>query len=143
MNHPAPRLLLFRIAALYAILTFCTTAQAEVVDVSSAELQALLAKGVPVVDVRLAEEWAETGVLAGSHRMTFFDARGGYDAKAWYGQLGEVATPEDPVILICLTGSRSRVIANWLSGGMGHERVYNVAGGIDDWLRQGLPVKRN
>ncbi len=114
--------------------------RAEVIHISSDELQSLVSRGVPVVDIRVAWEWRETGVVPGSRKMTFFDDRGGYDAGAWLASLGRVAGRDEPVILICHTGVRSRVIANWLSGGVGYRRVYNVTRGIDDWIRRGHPT---
>ena len=89
-------------------------------------VQSLVSRGVPVVDIRVAWEWRETGVVPGSRKMMFFDDRGGYDAGAWLASLSRVAGRDEPVILICHTGVRSRVIANWLSGGVGYSRVYNV-----------------
>ena len=129
--------------ALFSLLVAPLTLRAEVVNISSTELKSLADQGVPLIDVRLAEEWIETGVVPGSLKMTFFDEKGGYDAKAWFGELNQVAGRDEPVILICHTGVRSKVIANWLSGGMGYARVYNVTRGIDDWTRRGLPVVRD
>jgi rhodanese-related sulfurtransferase len=129
--------------ALFLLLLVSLPLRAEVINISSAELGSLAERGVPIIDVRLAEEWIQTGVVPGSNKMTFFDEKGGYDAKKWFAELNQVAGREDPVILICLTGVRSRVIANWLSGGMGYAQVYNVTRGIDDWMRRGLPVVRD
>lgn len=134
------RIILLRILLLLCLLLSTLPLRAEVVDISSAELQSLVSRGVPVVDIRVAWEWRETGVVPGSRKMTFFDDRGGYDAGAWLASLSRVAGRGEPVILICHTGVRSRVIANWLSGGVGYSRVYNVTRGIDDWIRRGHPT---
>ena len=142
MNRILNRRFRAQILALLAALVFCLPAGADVVNISSAELVTLSSNGVPVIDVRLVEEWIDTGVVPGSLKMTFFDEKGGYDAKGWLTDLSRVASRDDPVILICHTGVRSRVIANWLSNGMGYDRVYNVTRGIDDWIRRGLPVVR-
>lgn len=133
------RIILLRILLPLCLLLSTLPLRAEVVNISSAELQSLVSRGVPVVDIRVAWEWRETGVVPGSRKMTFFDDRGGYDAGAWLASLSRVADRE-PVILICHTGVRSRVIANWLSGGVGYRRVYNVTQGIDDWIRRGHPT---
>ena len=130
------------LVALASAFWICLPVSADVVNISSAELESLSTEGVPVVDVRLLEEWIDTGVVPGSLKMTFFDEKGGYDAKAWLKGLDQVASRDDPLILICHTGVRSRVIANWLSNGMGYDTVYNVTRGIDDWIRRGLPVVR-
>ena len=49
---------------------------ADVIHVDSAGLQRLRTEGVTVIDVRRAEEWSKTGVIEGSHLLTFFDAKG-------------------------------------------------------------------
>ena len=53
------------------------------VDIGNDELEALLAQGVPIVDIRTAPEWGQTGVVRGSYLLTFFDAYGQYDAKGF------------------------------------------------------------
>ena len=44
--------------------------------VDNSELKTLIAQGVPVYDVRRAEEWRATGVVEGSHTLTYVDAAG-------------------------------------------------------------------
>lgn len=134
------RIILLRFMLPLFLLLSALPLRAEVIHISSEELQSLISRGLPVVDIRVAWEWRETGVVPGSRKMTFFDDRGGYDAGAWLASLGRVADRDDPVILICHTGTRSRVIANWLSEGIGYKRVYNVTRGIDDWIRRGYPT---
>ena len=51
-------------------------ARADVVDIDNAELAKLAASGVPVIDIRTRPEWEETGIVPGSHLLTFFDERG-------------------------------------------------------------------
>ena len=58
-------------------------AQAEIVDVDNAELARLIAAGVPVIDIRTAGEWDETGIVPGSHPLTYFDDKGNADPAAW------------------------------------------------------------
>ncbi len=50
--------------------------------------------------------------------------------------------PKDrPVMVICATGNRSMQVTGYLLGS-GWIDVGNVAGGIDGWMRLGLPVRR-
>jgi rhodanese-related sulfurtransferase len=50
--------------------------------------------------------------------------------------------PKDrPVMVICASGSRSLNVVSYLLAS-GWEDVGNVAGGIDTWMRMGLPVRR-
>ena len=113
---------------------------ADVVNVSPNELSRLAATGVPVIDIRTAPEWKETGVLAGSRLMTFFDEKGQVDAEAWVQKLKSTAGPSQPVILICRTGNRTNVVSQFLSKQVGYKTVYNATGGIQSWLKAGFPV---
>ena len=114
--------------------------RAEVVNIDNQELEALLAQGVPVIDIRRADEWRQTGVIEGSHLHTFFDQRGRYDLAAWLEKLQAIAGKEDPFILICRTGNRTGILSRFLDQKLGYKKVYNVRRGITDWIRQGNPV---
>jgi len=120
----------------------CLSARAELTNVSNLELQALIESGVPVVDVRRADEWAKTGVVEGSHKLTFFDKNGDYDANKWLEQLSQIADKDQPVILICQTGVRSKVVSNWLSNGLGYRQIYNVTDGISHWIDSKHPTSK-
>ena len=123
-----------------AALAVAQPLQAQVENVGSARVRALIESGVAVVDVRTPAEWQHTGVLAGSRLLTFFDERGAYDVDAWLNSLREIAARGEPVVLICQQGVRSKVISRFLDEQVGYERVYDAAGGIADWIRQGLPT---
>lgn len=115
------------------LLFFGSIAQAEVIDIDTKALQTLLDQGVPIVDVRRADEWQDTGVIDKSHLLTFFDKRGNYNSQKWLKSLDSIAKPDEPVILICRSGNRSEKVSEWLSEQQGYTRVYNVADGIIDW----------
>ena len=46
------------------LLTLCSVAHAEVIDIDNAQLEKLIQSGVPVIDIRLQREWEETGIVA-------------------------------------------------------------------------------
>jgi rhodanese-related sulfurtransferase len=55
-------------------------------------------------------------------------------------RIGEL--PGDrPLMIVCHSGSRSSAVTGFLARS-GRTDVVNVAGGMDAWERQGLPVKR-
>ena len=116
------------------------TANAELFEVDNHELQQLLENNTTMIDVRRADEWQATGVVDSSHLFTFFDQYGRFDAEGWLSKLGQIANSEEPVILICQTGARSRVIGYWLSAKLGFNRVYNVSDGIESWKKAGNSV---
>ena len=119
------------------LLSIINMARAEVVDIDNEALQKLIADGVTLVDLRRPDEWKNTGVVKGSQLMTFFDAKGEYDAQAWLTQLGGIVKQDAPVILICHSGNRSNVVSRWLSKEVGFEKVYNVTNGIVAWQADG------
>src|SRR5512137_222010 len=129
------KILLFCCLALAAALT-----RAEVIDIDNAELAQLLKQGVPVVDIRLQSEWEDTGIVAGSQLLTFFDERGRHDAAAWLEKLKPTAGANQPVIVICRTGNRTKPVSQFLSQQAGYAKVYNVRSGIKGWIAGGNPV---
>ena len=125
-------------AALLAALCFIPAfAPAEVVDIGNDKLQALIADGVPVIDVRRADEWHATGVIEGSHLVTFFDETGAYDKIAWKRAVDEIVAADEPVVLICRTGRRTELVSRWLDKAALHRTVYNVRNGIVSWTGTG------
>ena len=123
----------FLLAACLALLTM--TVHAEVIDIDNAELARLTAKGVPLVDIRLQAEWEETGIVAGSQLLTFFDERGRANPADWLAKVKPIAKPGEPLIVICRTGNRTRAVSQFLSQQAGYSKVYNVKAGIMGWLR--------
>jgi len=113
---------------------------AEVKHINNEELKQLLTENVPIIDIRRAEEWQQTGVVEDSHLMTFFDKKGKYDFPKWLAALDKIAKKDQPFILICRTGNRTNVLSNALSKKLGYKHVYNVKKGITHWKREGLPV---
>ncbi len=115
-------------------------ARAEVVDIDNAELAKLAASGVPVIDIRTRPEWEQTGIVPGSHLLTFFDERGNADPVTWLERAKSIARPGDPVIVICRTGNRTKALSQFLSQRAGYAKVYNVRNGIVAWGKEGRPV---
>ena len=125
---------LFALLALIAPLCL-TPAFADRIDIDNEKLQSLIEEGVPVVDVRRVDEWKTTGVIDGSHLLTFFDEKGNYDQEKWLGELTELLNPEEPFVLICQSGARSFNVSDWL--GKNFNQVYNVQKGIGHWISEG------
>ncbi|HEY5635183.1 MAG TPA: rhodanese-like domain-containing protein [Burkholderiaceae bacterium] len=138
MRLPSPLLVLA--LALLAALAACSPSRFENID--NAKLQALIEQGVRVYDVRRPDEWRETGVIAGSRKLTFVDEQGRLMPEFAARFRSEVG-PDDPVILICRVGNRTRALAGLLSEELGYKRVYNVRDGITGWLREGRAVARD
>jgi rhodanese-related sulfurtransferase len=110
--------------------------------VNNAELKALLAQGVPIYDVRRPDEWQQTGVVQGSHQLTFVDA-GSRLNPAFFPTFTQQVARDQPVIIICRSGSRSDKLARELMAEHGYTKVYNVSNGMNGWLAEANPVVRN
>ena len=129
-----------QLALAVALGVSAMTAQAEVVEIDAAEAARLTAKGIPLIDIRTEGEWKSSGVIAGSRLLTFFDAQGRADPAQWLAEARPIAGPEQPLILICRSGKRTRVAAQFLSEQAGYKKVYHVSGGIGGWVDAGRPL---
>ncbi|OAN50586.1 hypothetical protein A6A04_17955 [Paramagnetospirillum marisnigri] len=128
--------------ALVALLLSAAPAFAQsLTHVDNAALQALMAKGVPLVDIRTPPEWAQTGTIKGAHRIMAFDERGKL-APDFIEKLAAVAKPGEEVALICRTGNRTGFLGKALTEQVGYTKVYNVEKGIVRWMSEGRPVER-
>ena len=87
---------------------------ADIYEVKNNKIIILMESGVPLIDIRTKREWYETGVIKKSNLLTFFDKDGNYNVKEWMSKLKEIASNKDPVIIICRSGRRSRIVANFL-----------------------------
>lgn len=124
-----------------AVLLAGTVAlRADVSRLDSAELERFLERGVPVIDIRTPEEWRETGVIEGSHLLTFFDAQGRVDVRAWLRALTAIASRNEPFALICDSGGRSSLVGRFLDARLGFRHVHDVPGGIAQWRAENRPT---
>lgn len=115
-------------AANVAPATYTTLTVQQAHEQASADQNAIL------VDVREPSEWTTTGVPQGATLISLNSVTG--------VRSGEVAgLPKDqPIYVICNSGNRSRVAAEHLIN-LGYSTVYNIDGGIQDWLRADLPTE--
>ena len=84
---------------------------------------------VPIVDIRTPGEWKETGLLKGAIPIMLFDERGNYDLRKFLKQLNNAVDTTKPFAIICRTGSRTTVLANFLSKKMNY-KVINLKSGM-------------
>lgn len=127
------------VASILLLVTF--SVYADVTEVDNQKLQTLIESGVPVIDVRREDEWLKTGVIEGAHKLTFFDKKGKYDAQKWLSELDKIAASDEPFVLICAAGVRSKAIAKLLDKRLGFTQVHNHTKGMNYWLKKGLAVE--
>lgn len=125
---------------IFGLFLMCTTVKAEVIEIGNKTLASLIDKQVPIIDIRRQEEWSQTGIIEGSILMTFFDKEGKAEVDTWLQNLDLVANKNEPFILICRTGRRTGLVANFLSKKLKYEKVYDVTDGITEWIRKGNTV---
>jgi len=126
-----------KIGLLLVCVALCQTIFAEVVEIDEEGLKQLMAAGVPVIDVRTPGEWNKTGIVGGSIPIMFFDEKRKPQAQQWMQEAEEYIQPEREVAIICRTGNRSKTVADFLTNQHGYKKVYNVTGGITNWLAKG------
>ncbi len=121
---------------LLIIFLFLFTSQvfADVRDANNQDIITLMKKGVPVIDIRRAEEWQDTGVIKQSHLITFFDNKGNHNIEEWLPKLKKIVNENEPVIIICRSGRRSGIVSKFLDEQANYKSVYNASGGILSWI---------
>lgn len=114
---------------------------AEYKDISLEELEELRKSGVPVVDVRTAGEWRDTGVVPGSVMVTSHSVDRKLDMdKFEIGLRGSDITKASEFILICRSGNRTSEVSKLLEE-RGFVKFYNVKNGIKEWIREKKPME--
>jgi len=112
---------------------------ADVVDVNNEQILELSKTNIPIVDVRSSSEWDQTGVIPTSILLTFFDKEGNYDLDKWYEKLRLEIDEDVPIILICRSGNRSRIIADMMDKEFDNV-IYNAKRGITSWIDEKLII---
>ena len=125
----------FIILFLSAITTY---ANADNIEISVSEARTLMTNNAVVIDIRRLEEWKRTGIVPGSVTSTFFNKDGTANLDTFLIDLREKVSPSHTLLLICRTGRRTKVAANYLVVNTEYKSVYSVSGGITDWKRKGL-----
>ena len=101
--------------------------------------QEILDSKLPIVDVRTPPEWKETGLLKGAIPIMFFNQQGKYDINAFLKELNTKVDTTKPFAIICHTGSRTSMIAPWMSKELNY-KVINLQGGME-YATKGLKMK--
>lgn len=107
-------------------------------SLSSEEFIRKQAEGYHIIDIRRADEWQQTGVIEGSHKITFFDAMGQYDVDAFLAEFTKVVKDkEEPFILVCAHANRTKNVGELLGLRLKYKNVYELDGGIAEWIDKG------
>ncbi len=124
---------------IFCFLLSVKLAYAEVVDVNNKQILELSQKNIPIIDIRRSSEWEQTGIVPKSILLTFFDKNGKYNFNEWYSKLSLKVEEGKPIILICRTGRRTRIIAEMMDRKLNF-KIYNSKNGITSWIDAKLPT---
>ena len=127
----------FCIKIIFCFLITIKVASAETIDINNEQIVELSNSNIPIVDVRRSSEWEQTGVIPNSILLTFFDEEGDYNYHQWYKKLRLEIDESKPVILICRSGKRSKIIAQMMNENFDHV-IYNAKRGIISWIDEKL-----
>lgn len=112
---------------------------AEIININNEQIKELSKINIPIVDIRRSSEWNQTGVVPKSILLTFFDKNGKYNFDEWYSNLRLKINEGKPIILICRTGRRTRLIAEMMEKKLDF-KIYNSKNGITSWIDEKLPT---
>lgn len=119
-----------------ALLSMSLFAEFKTVDADA--FLKLQAKGYPVIDIRTPDEWKQTGIIKGAHKMMFFTPTGEPDLAGWFFELGHLVKDKNtPILMYCAHANRTKVLGEGLEQ-MGFKNVYELKGGIENgWTKLG------
>ena len=128
---------------LICFLLITKFAFAEIININNDQIKELSKINIPIIDIRRSSEWQQTGVVPKSILLTFFDKKGNYNFDKWYNDLSVKINPGKPIILICRTGRRTRIIAEMMDKKFDNV-IYNAKNGITSWIKEkNITVKPN
>ncbi len=99
----------------------------------------LIDKKIPIVDIRTVGEWKESGIVKGSIPIQFFNERGQYDIPKFLKELNTKVDTSKEFALICRTGSRTKMVAVFLSDELKY-KVIDIEGGIMEAYKLHAPI---
>ena len=110
-------------------------------NIDNTKLKELITQGVTIVDIRLEEEWRQTGIVEGSKTITFFDNMGRINPN-FVPEFTALVKQDQPVALICRTGNRTQAASQAIAQQLGYKSVMNVTHGITGWIAEKRPVTK-
>ncbi len=111
------------------LLIFSLFTSALIADVSNQLIdEKLYNSSIPIVDIRTPQEWREDGILKRAIPIMSWDEKGTFN-QAFISTLQSKVDVTKPFALICRTGSRTHIVAAFLSDKLGY-KVINLEGGM-------------
>lgn len=101
--------------------------------------QKIIDSKMKIIDIRTPGEWKDTGLVKGSIPIMFFNEKGGYDIQSFLKELNSKIDTKKKFAIICNTGNRTRILADFLSKKMGYD-VVDIRAGIRYAMYLKLPI---
>lgn len=118
-------------------------AAAELINLTSSQVNTELSKNALLIDIRTPEEWQKTGIIPGSHPVNFFDKDGKYNAEQWLATVRKLQTsPEQDIILVCHSGRRSGRVGHYLSKQLNMSNISHLSNGLSSWIKEQRPTQK-
>ena len=121
---------------LFGLLLLGSTLFAEVID-RPATIEFVKNPKMKIIDIRTEGEWIETGVIRNAILLTFFDKKGAVDIDFFLEKLNKVVNKDEQFAIICNTGSRTKLVSNFL-GKKKDYKVVNLMGGMMKLFKDGF-----
>ena len=102
------------------------------------EFKALKGSGAIIIDIRRAEEWAETGIIEGAKTITAFTKNGALHPEFQSKFFPLIDDEDTPIYLYCRTGNRTGTLGNALVNQVGLRNVTHLKTGIVGWKKSGM-----
>ena len=116
---------------------------AELTNLTPDQLNNDLTEEALVIDIRTPQEWQKTGIIPGSHPLSFFDQNGKYNTQQWLAEVQKLqSSPDQEIILVCHSGGRSGRVGNLLSEKLNMPNVSHLQNGISSWIKEQRPTEK-
>jgi len=125
------------------LLLAASVGYAQFIDLTPTQLEKKIEQKVVVIDIRTPQEWKETGVIPTSHKLMFFNKYGAYNIKNWMSNFSKLVKDKNqPFVLVCRSGNRTKQVGNFLSQDLGYKNVFDLKHGIKAWIKENREVTK-
>jgi len=121
---------------LFGLLLLGSTLFSEIIE-QPATVEFVNNPKMKIIDIRTEGEWIQMGIIRNSILLTFFDERGGVNIDKFLDELNKVVDHDEQFAIICNTGSRTKLISNFLGKKKGY-KVVNLTGGMTKLFKDGF-----
>jgi rhodanese-related sulfurtransferase len=106
-------------------------------DVTAEQLLDAQKNGSVIIDIRLENEWIETGIIEGAKTITAFTPEGKLHGDFQRKFFKLIKEKDTPLILYCRSGNRTQRLGNALVNQVGLTNVSHLTDGITGWMKDG------